>query len=610
MPTPKIIAPCPPWIMPMTVVTEKNDGELQKHTVTPQGQLTVYSIGEPTNEEQQVIEYINRARSNPPAEGMRLDTTTDPDISAAYTYWGKPTRSQVLADFQTYQPRPPFAPNAHLFTSARGHCQKMIEVDSQYHIGPDGSPQSRATAAGYAGYAGESAYAYGTSPWDIHATFQIDFGNPAKGHRDGNMDFSGLFTYNEIGIGIVHGTGSGTPPAGFPDVGPLVTAQEFGIASPNANTFVTGVVYGDDNQNNFYDIGEGLGGVTITLSTGSYSAVSSASGGYAIPFTDQGTFTVTASGGGLTSPISHDVTLGSENVKIDFIQSSSGYPAQTILQAPIADTIIHTDTAYFSWNPISEATKYYIQVATDKKMTAIILKDSSLTKPSKQLPGLKNGTTYYWRVQAKNSIGWGLYSPVASFSVGLPLPKVVLVSPADGSNVSSNDVDLKWKDTNPVALAYWIEISTLKTITNHIISDSSLTSPEDLIPASTFSPGTTYYWRIRAENDNGWSAPSAIWSFTTGTSSVAILGLNNPISISPNPTRGNTHIRFRVSDEENVTLKIFDLLGSDASTLLQNKLSPNDYDIIWDTNDMPAGIYCYELYIGSRHDVGKIILLK
>src|SRR5690242_924638 len=52
----------------------------------PQGP-TVYSIGDPTDEEQLYLEYINRSRADPSAEGVRLATTTDADVLSAYSFF-------------------------------------------------------------------------------------------------------------------------------------------------------------------------------------------------------------------------------------------------------------------------------------------------------------------------------------------------------------------------------------------------------------------------------------------------------------------------------------------------------------------------------------------
>ena len=75
-----------------------------------------------------------------------------------------------------------------------------------------------------------------------------------------------------------------------------ISSQRILVPQPNAGPFLLGVVYNDVNHNNFYDIGEGIGGVTITPSSGGYYAVSSSSGGYAIPIGTSGTIMVTASG--------------------------------------------------------------------------------------------------------------------------------------------------------------------------------------------------------------------------------------------------------------------------------------------------------------------------
>ena len=48
----------------------------------------LYSIGDPTNEEQYYLELINRARANPTAEGIRMATTTDSNVLAAYSAFG------------------------------------------------------------------------------------------------------------------------------------------------------------------------------------------------------------------------------------------------------------------------------------------------------------------------------------------------------------------------------------------------------------------------------------------------------------------------------------------------------------------------------------------
>ena len=53
-----------------------------------QGAAALYSIGDPTAEEQLYLEQINRARANPAAEGVRLAATRDPDVLEAIQFFG------------------------------------------------------------------------------------------------------------------------------------------------------------------------------------------------------------------------------------------------------------------------------------------------------------------------------------------------------------------------------------------------------------------------------------------------------------------------------------------------------------------------------------------
>ncbi|PYJ06583.1 MAG: hypothetical protein DME25_06315, partial [Verrucomicrobia bacterium] len=118
-------------------------------TPGPTGPGTLYSIGQPTDEEQLYLEYINRSRANPPAEGVRLATTTDPDVLSAYSYFSVDL-SLLQSEFNTNPVAPPLAMNAKLLASARLHSGDMLTNDFQGHNGTDGSTfDQRITAQGY-----------------------------------------------------------------------------------------------------------------------------------------------------------------------------------------------------------------------------------------------------------------------------------------------------------------------------------------------------------------------------------------------------------------------------------------------------------------------------
>ena len=276
----------------------------------------LYDSGDPTPAEQLVLEYINRARSDPVAEGAFLGI----DI-----HEGLPNPNLV-------GPRPPLAINKILLGIATAHSRDMYNLNYFSHTDPNGTtPFDRMTHAGY-NYmlAGENmAAGTGLSATQLEDLMMVDSGTPGRPHRVNLLDFINPYpcgdppcVYSEVGIGYF----GGAIPNGM-GLTSLIT-EDFGAAS--AAPFLLGVVYNDRNSNNFYDLGEGIAGVTITTNMGGYYAVSSSSGGYAIPVGSSGPISVTASGPGF-GPITKTVTLTGTNVKLDFTQqASSTTPFQTI----------------------------------------------------------------------------------------------------------------------------------------------------------------------------------------------------------------------------------------------------------------------------------------
>src|SRR5256714_7939837 len=288
---------------------------------SPDGQL--YSIGNPTNEEQYYLELINRARANPTAEGVRLATTTDANVLSAYTAFAV-NLVLMQSQFVLIAPAPPLSMNATLTNAARAHSQNMLQNNYQGHNGPDGSITTR--LAGYTSGAngwsiGENVYAYSKSVWYGHAGFEVDWGGSAAtggmqsppGHRQ-NIHST---TFREIGIGVVLGSAGGSG-----GVRPQLVTQDFGTVG-GLLPFVTGVVYRDLNSNGFYDPGEGIGGVTVTIANVNSYAITANSGGYSVPVPGSGNYTVTFSGGSAPTTQKAVSISNGQNAKADYVVTGS-----------------------------------------------------------------------------------------------------------------------------------------------------------------------------------------------------------------------------------------------------------------------------------------------
>jgi len=572
-------------------------------------QASKYDCGDPTAEEQYVIELINRARADPKAEGDRLSTTQDGGIVNNLKFYTEPTRAQIKAEFATYPVVPPLACNPKLLAMARAHSQNMLDNGYQGHDGPDGPFPDRFRNSGYPQSAGgENVFDYGTDGWDIHANFQYDFGNyPTIGHRTNIMNMDGNI-YTEVGIGIIDGTNG--------SLGPKFTTENFGGASQH---FILGVVYNDANKNNFYDIGEGVSGIKIETG-GSYYAVSSTSGGYAIPYSGSGTVSVKATGGAFgTTGTTQMVSFDGENVKVDFLVN--GLPGSVVLEAPGSQ--VGGSTAKFMWQAQTGATHYHLQVGTDSAMTKskLIVNDSTSltgTTTSKTVTGLKDSMVYYWRMRAQNSKGWGSFGPVQSFTVYLPLPTVTLVSPANGEMVDPDNATLVWNRSGARASNYMVEVSASSSMTSLVDSqviqadvDGSSIDSFYTVPVGKLQGNKTYYWRVLVQNEGPWSAPQApVHNFITGASDVAESSIDRTVTLSPNPSSGVAHFRFELDQPKDVLCKIYNNVGDVLRTYRWGVLSASVQDMTIDASDLPAGNYGYVLHLGEQVRMGRLVVVK
>jgi len=78
----------------------------------------------------------------------------------------------------------------------------------------------------------------------------------------------------------------------------------------------------------------------------------------------------------------------------------------------------------------------------------------------------------------------------------------------------------------------------------------------------------------------------------------------------PNPFNPKTNIEFTIPKSENVTLRIYNLLGQEVSTLVSEKLIPGDYKYTWDASHLASGMYFYKLQTESYSSIKKLILLR
>ncbi|NJM58060.1 MAG: CAP domain-containing protein [Synechococcales cyanobacterium RU_4_20] len=249
------------------------------------------------------------------------------------------TESRQAAAFPP-APSSPLVFNEKLIDSARGHSAWMLSTNQFSHTGVGGSnSQTRIVQAGYSffggGSSGENLAWQGTSgPVDATAFIASEHESLVRspGHR-ANIFGDG---YKEIGIGALTGI--------FQNYNSLVTTQNFANSGSGA-VFLTGVAFNDAViSDDFYTVGEGLGGVRVDAvsAAGQRAAtVTYGSGGYGLAAAP-GTYSVFFSGGALgTQIVRKQATMGNQNVKLD-LEFGPNAAAQTTFD-PLQYGASHAD---------------------------------------------------------------------------------------------------------------------------------------------------------------------------------------------------------------------------------------------------------------------------
>jgi hypothetical protein len=110
------------------------------------------------------------------------------------------------------------------------------------------------------------------------------------------------------------------------------------------------------------------------------------------------------------------------------------------------------------------------------------------------------------------------------------------------------------------------------------------------------------------------------------TPNAVVIRENNAVSVSgsgnsfinnyileqnyPNPFNPGTIISFSIPNSEFTQLKIYDALGTEINSLVNEYKQSGNYDIEFNAENLPTGIYFYRLISGNYSDTKKMILLK
>ena len=287
----------------------------------------------------------------------------------------------------------------------------------------------------------------------------------------------------------------------------------------------------------------------------------------------------------------------------------------------------------FTWEEVEGAVLYNLQISTDSLFSDFFYNDS-VGGGSATVSDLELGLTkYFWRVQSNNGGYKSGFTETRSFETSIAAPEKLL--PENNSEDVSVQPELKWSGLKGasyyrafVATSATFSPSTIVFMRNNISDTVTTVTPP-------LEGNKKYYWVIQGFTDTYQGPKSLVWSFTT-ENAVSVEDEDLPDKFElfqnfPNPfsksSDGNSittikysipisqsDSRLRGNDAVNVTLKTYDVLGREVTTLVNKKQTPGNYSVAFDGRNLPAGVYLYSITVSGETNefraTKKFILMK
>jgi hypothetical protein len=122
------------------------------------------------------------------------------------------------------------------------------------------------------------------------------------------------------------------------------------------------------------------------------------------------------------------------------------------------------------------------------------------------------------------------------------------------------------------------------------------------------------------QNGEGFGIYFALADGTVGQFPIGVVSVENVSTLTPdnyalsqnfpNPFNPSTTFNFTIPNSEFVTLKVFNILGSEVANLVNENLTAGSYKYSFDATNLASGVYLYELKAGSFREIKKMNLLK
>ncbi|RLE37660.1 hypothetical protein DRJ17_06085, partial [Candidatus Woesearchaeota archaeon] len=336
--------------------------------------------------------------------------------------------------------------------------------------------------------------------------------------------------------------------------------------------------------------------------------------------------------------LNNDVTYEYQIRAVDNVTPSNSSEASSIVQA--IPKLLNIPTAPVLYYPISgervSAKDATLQIINSKKPAGrekllysfIVAEDSSFYQvvvfkenieegmygttiwPIGQI--LKHNQVYYWKARAFDNIFYGPWMNISSFIADTTMATEVELAFFRGNDVGGY-VELEWETTLEKNISgfnvfrSFYKDKDFTQLNKKVIKGNK--GKYRLID-SDVEIGRIYYYRIEAVNIMGFEVVSKTISVTVKPPKTFALRQNYP-----NPFNPTTTIKYDLPVGTKVQLKIFNMLGQEVKTLVNEYKKAGYHKVLWDGKNqadirVASGIYIYAIKASKYFKVKKMVLLR
>jgi hypothetical protein len=115
---------------------------------------------------------------------------------------------------------------------------------------------------------------------------------------------------------------------------------------------------------------------------------------------------------------------------------------------------------------------------------------------------------------------------------------------------------------------------------------------------------TIYFWRVKAVNIGGESDWSPVVTFTTEVRETKIF------PNYPNPFNSSTTLKYQLSEQQPVTIELYDIGGRRVAKLVDGEQSAGVYFVPFNASSVASGTYLLRFISGEVTDIQKLTVIK